>query len=84
MQNRVYKASALSICDFTWKSNHEMGKTKPLVFPHLTSQEKNLISPFAIFKKKVNLTIDPLSLGIFAPDPQLSTYRPQILRGVRI
>ena len=27
-----------------------------------------------------NLTIDPSSLGIFAPGPQLSTYRPQILR----
>ena len=37
--------------------------------------KKVLISPFAIFKKKtMNLTIDPLPLGIYA----------QILREVRI
>ena len=34
--------------------------------------------------KKSNLTIDLLSLGIYAPGPQVLTYRPQILRGVRI
>ena len=35
-------------------------------------------------KKKSNLTIDLLSLGISAPGPQVLTYRPQILRGVWI
>ena len=41
---------------------------------------------FAIrhFQKKINSTIDPLSLGIYAPGSQVLTYRPQILRGVRI
>ena len=40
---------------------------------------------FVIFKKKKkNLTIDPLSLGTYAQGPQVLTYRPQILRGVRI
>ena len=42
------------------------------------------ISPFAIFKKKSNSTIDLLSLGIYAPRPQVLTSRPQILQGVRI
>ena len=32
----------------------------------------------------LNLTIDLLSLGIYARGPQVLTYRPQILRGVRI
>ena len=39
-------------------------------------------SPFS--KKKSNLTIDLLSLGIYTPAPQVLTYGPQILRGVRI
>ena len=49
----------------------------------LTSQKK---INFAIrhFQKTINLTIDRLSLGIYAPSPQVLTYRPQILRGVRI
>ena len=35
---------------------------------HLTSQKQNPISPFAIFKKNnSNLTIDLLSLGVYAP-----------------
>ena len=38
--------------------------------------KNNLISPIAIFKK-TKLTIDPLSLGIYAPGPQVSTYRPE-------
>ena len=52
----------------------------------MTSQEeKKLISPpRKSKKKKINLTIDLLSLGIYAPGPQVLTYRPQILRGVRI
>ena len=47
----------------------------------MTSQKK---TPFAIFKKEINLTIDLLSLGIYAPGPQVLSYRTQILRGVRI
>ena len=35
-------------------------------------------------KKHFSLTIDLLSLGIYAPGLQVLTYRPQILRGVRI
>ena len=35
-------------------------------------------------KKQSNLTIDHLSLGVYAPGPQVLTYRPQIKRGVRI
>ena len=38
----------------------------------------------AFSKNKFNLTIDPLSLGIYALGPQILTYRPQILRGARI
>ena len=41
-------------------------------------------SPFTIFKKKNNLAIGRLSLGVYAPGPQVLTYRPQILREVRI
>ena len=48
---------------------------------HLTSQDK--IFNFATSKIKKKLTIDLLSLGIYAPGPQVSTYRPQILREVR-
>ena len=44
---------------------------KKTMFSIWQDSQKNLISPFAIFKNN-NLTIDPLSLGI------------QILRGVRI
>ena len=35
-------------------------------------------------KKKFNLTIDLLSLGVYAPGPQVLTYRSQILREIRI
>ena len=49
----------------------------------VTSQEKHF--NFATSKiKKINLTIDLLSLGIYVPGPQVLTQRPQILRGVRI
>ena len=50
-------------------------------------QVKKIIFNFAIRhfqKKNLNLTIDSLSRGIHAADPQLLTYRPQILRGFRI
>ena len=49
----------------------------------MTSQKTKLISTFAIFKNN-NSTIDPVSLGIYAPGPQFLIYRPEILRGVRI
>ena len=60
-----------------------LGRLRFCVETYLTSQKKNY---FAIrhFQKKNNLTIDPLSLGKYAPSPQVLTYRPQILRGVRI
>ena len=50
----------------------------------MTSQEKKPISPFTIFKKK--LTIDLLSLGVYAPGHQVLTYRTQtqVMRIVRI
>ena len=32
--------------------------------------------------KKITLTIDLLDMGIYAPGPQVSTYRPQIMRRV--
>ena len=49
------------------------------------SRKKILISPPRKSKKNNNnLTIDLLSLGIYNPGPQVLTYRPQILRGVRI
>ena len=35
-------------------------------------------------RKKSNLIIDLLSLGVYAAGPQVLTYRPHILRGVRI
>ena len=54
------------------------------MFLHLTSQEKKINFATSKIKKKFNLTIDLLSLGIYAPGPQVLTYRPQILRGVRI
>ena len=50
----------------------------------MTSQKKNNFAIRHFQKKKINLTIDPLSLGIYALGPQVSTYRPQILRGVQI
>ena len=53
------------------------------VYSKLTSQ-KNINFTTSKVKKTVNLTVDLLSLGIYAPGPQVSTYRPQILRGVRI
>ena len=34
--------------------------------------------------KTFSLTVDLLSLGVYAPRPQVSTYGPQILREVRI
>ena len=46
------------------------------------SRKKNSISPPRKSKKK--LTIELLSLGIYASGPQVLTYRPQILRVVRI
>ena len=56
----------------------------------MTSQEeKILISPPRKSKKNNNLTMDLLFLGllflgIYPPGPRVLTYRPQILRGVRI
>ena len=52
-------------------------------FLRMTSQKKNSFATSKV-KKKIKLTIDLLSLGIYAPGPQVLTYRPQILRGVRI
>ena len=43
-------------------------------------QSKKPILPFHIFKKKINSTIVLLSLGVYAPGPQVLTYRPHILR----
>ena len=51
---------------------YHMTSQKKIQFRHLESQ------------KHSTLTIDFLSLGIYAPGPQVLTYRPQILRGVRI
>ena len=69
-----------------YRTSIGMQSIKINVAPTETANDKSKIffSPFAIFKKKINLTIDTLSPGIFAPGPQLSTYRPRILRGVRI
>ena len=50
----------------------------------MTSQEKKINFATSKIKKNNNLTIDLLSLGIYAPGPQVLTYRHQILRGVRI
>ena len=52
--------------------------------PQLTSQKKSNFAIRHFQKKKSNLTIDLSSLGIYAPGPQVLTYRPQILRGLRI
>ena len=46
----------------------------------LTSQKCN----FAISHKKCDLTTDVLSLGVYAPGPQVLTYGLKILRRVRI
>ena len=52
---------------------------------HLTSQKKKINLAIRHFQEKqINLTIDSLSLGIHAPNPQVLTYRLQILRGARI
>ena len=89
----LYTPNSISI---PWpKIKHEYEQLKPrLAFPNAihVSKVKNLkrtidkskkiISPFVIFKKK--LTIDRFSLGIYALGPQVLTYRPQILQGVRI
>ena len=50
----------------------EFTQSKKRKFRHLESH------------KKGNITVDLLSLGIYAPGPQVLTYRPQILRRVRI
>ena len=79
MQSTPYKCSkatdAIRECRSTRK-----------VIQHLTSQKKKINFAIRHFQKKNNnnLTIDPLSLGIYAPSPQVLTYRPQILRGIRI
>ena len=52
--------------------------------PRLTSQNKIKFRNLECKNKKSNLTIDLVSLGIFAPRPQVLTYRPRILRRVRI
>ena len=49
---------------------------------HKESKGSKLYSPGS--QKKCNLTIDLLSLGVYAPKPQVLTYRPQILREARI
>ena len=48
--------------------------------------DKSKESNFAIrhFQKKSNSIIDLISLGIYAPGPKVLTYRPQILREVRV
>ena len=48
------------------------------------SRKKFNFATSKIKKQNFNLTIDTLSLGIYAPGPQVLTYLPQILRGVRI
>ena len=58
---------------YIWSPHAQLTSQKKFQFRHLESQ-----------KKKSNLTIDLLSLGIYAPGPQVLTYRPQILQGVRI
>ena len=50
----------------------------------LTSRKKQINFAIRNFQKNKNLTIDPLSLGVYVPAPLVFTYRPQILRGVRI
>ena len=46
--------------------------------------QKNVNFATSKVKKNVNLTIDLLSLGVNAMEPQVLTYLPQTLRGVRI
>ena len=50
----------------------------------LTRQTKNGNHHSLFSKKNVNLTIDLVSLGIYAPGPQVLTYRPRFCGGVRI
>ena len=47
----------------------------------MASQKKRKKIAIRNFQKN-HLTIDLLYLGIYAPGPQIWTYRPQILRGV--
>ena len=47
-------------------------------------KQKNPASAFAIFKNNIKLTIDLLSLCVYAPEPLILTYQPQSLREVRI
>ena len=51
-----------------------------MLYTHLTSQ-KQIQLRHSRFSKKSNLTIDLLSLGIYALGPQVLTYRPQIFAG---
>ena len=53
-------------------------------FQCTTDKSKKFNFAIRHFQKKINLTIDLLSLGIYAPRPQLLTYRPQVLWRVRI
>ena len=58
-------------------------QSKPNNEFHATSQKIQFRrSPFS--KKRTNLTIDCLSVGLYAQGPQVLTYRPQILREARI
>ena len=61
-------------------------ETRRMEFPMFLTmiwQVKNLISQ-PRKSKKINLAIDLLSLGRYAPGPQVLTYRPPFFRGVRI
>ena len=48
------------------------------------TRQKNVNFAIGRPQKNVNLTIDLLSPGIYAPGPQVLADRPQVLRGVRI
>ena len=63
-----------------WKSARGSRLHAVEVF-HLTGQ-KNVNFAIRRVQKKVNITIDLLSLDTKAPGPQVWTYRLQILRGV--
>ena len=58
--------------DVVHQPAHAQVTSQNNLFRHLESQ------------KRINLATDLLSLGTYAPGPQVLTFRSQILRGVRI
>ena len=75
-----------------WVSTSHYGRALTLVAQHcwafckclLDKSKKNISPPRKSKKTKFPLTIDLLSLAINAPAPHVLTFRPHILREVRI